>query len=386
MGMMVKIRGVRAADRFLSRVCLALGVLAAAGCAGALTVSRIQTMDRNADVDGLVDAWRTRPPASLQTALLDALAHHPDDARGRSVVIEAARRHPQADVRRRAVARLVAYDTDETTGVLLDALADPFPSVRAEAKATLTRRGTAVLDAVNAASRSHASPLVRSAALELLTQAGLREPSFRPTAVAALIEGGRRDDGPQVRAAAATGLGALNATSARPLLIALHRTDDDPLVRLQAGKALNKLDAPTGAERTVVAVLPLKNATGDPRLDGFGQQVADVVAAELSTAGVCEVVDEAKRDAAIAELKKMGSLLYDGDEPNAPELGRFALADQFAYGVVQRTGTTFTIVLHRMDVSTLKLLAGASVTVRGYREDLDRLKADAARKFVARFR
>ena len=360
--------------------------LLAAGCAGPITAQDVRRMDRAKDVDGLLDAWHRGPPTSVAPKIVDALARYADDDRAADVVLEAARRHPNEPTRRQAVERLTILSRPAADAVAIDALGDPFPSVRAQAKATLTSRGDRVFEALRVAGRSHRSPLVRSAAIELITRVGLNSGELRAAAKSTLLDRARRDDGPVVRAAAADGLGALNVIEARPTLTAMMRTDDDPKVRLQAGRALSKLDAPTEAERTVIAVLPLKNETGEKGLGRFGDQVADLLAAELATSGVCEVVDSAKRDEAIRELTKSGSMLYDGDRPNGPEIGYFALADQLAFGVIQKTGLIYTLVLNRMDVSTLKLIGGASVTVRGYRADLDRMKVEAARKFVARFR
>ncbi len=361
-------------------VCLAVG------CAGVLSPADVRRLDRDGDIDGLLRAWRSGPPVSVQPALVEAIAHQPDDARGRRVVIKAATGHPNEAVRSRAVAALSAYEGEEAQAVLISALGDPFPSVRAQARASLAGRAPDVFGLLSTASRADRSPLVRASAVELVTQGAQRTAGLRGSAVAALRDRAKRDDQGTVRAAAAKGLGMLNAVSARPLLTEMARTDDSATVRAAAAEALRKLDPPVDSERAIVAVMPLRNDTDEPELDRLGVQIADFLGAELATAGVCEVVDPAKRDAAIAELRKIGSPLYDGDRLNAPQLGNFALADQFAFGVVQKTGLIYTIVLNRMDVSSLKLIPGASVSVRGYREDLDRLKVEAARTFVARFR
>ena len=361
-------------------------VWAAAGCATALSSADVRRLDRRGDIDGLLKAWRSGPPASVQPALVDAIARRPEDPRGQRVLIKAATQHANETVRGRAVAGLASYKGEDPERVLVLALGDRFPAVRAQARASLARRGAEVFDRLMVASRSDPSPLVRTAAIELVTQNALRAPDLRTSALTVLAERARRDDQPSVRAQAANGLGSLNAVSARRLLTELMRTDDDPAVRMQAGRALDKLDAPAEGEKVIVAVMPLRNETGEPQMERLGVQIADYLGAELATAGVCEVVDTAQRDAAIAELRRVGSLLYDGDRLNAPQLGRFALADQFAFGVVQRTGLIYTIVLNRMDVSSLKLIPGASVSVRGYRADLDRLKVEATQRFVARFR
>ncbi len=343
-------------------------------------------MDRDGDIDGLVEGWRSSPPTPVARRLVDAMARHPDDARCRRILMEAARGHRDESVRRQAMARVPALTGTEVDDALIAGLVDPFPSVRRQARSTLARRMPGAVPRLTSAARANASPLVRSAALTVITEHALRDAEARASAVGLLVDRARRDDDPSVRSAAVNGLGGLNAVESRRLLIELARTDDDPTVRLQAGRALSKLDAPPTSERAIVMVLPLKNDTSDPRLDRYCAQVADLVAAEIATSGVMEVLDRAKRDAALDELKRIGSLLYDGDRPNAPQLGRFALANQIVYGVVQRTGLIYTLILNRMDVSTLKLVSGASVSIRGYRDDLDRMKTEAARRLVARFR
>ena len=361
-------------------------LLSLAACSGALAVSDVRRLDQQGDVDGLIAAWKRGPPVSVAPDLLDALAHHPTDPRSQSTVASAARRHPNPEVRRHAVSVLPRFQDPRADGALIAALGDAVPSVRTQARGALAQRGDAAFDPLLEAGRSDANPLIRAACLDLLVQLALKNPARKDAVAGVLEDRGRRDDGPVVRAAAASGLGALDVTSARPLLRQLAKTDDDAQARAAARSALGRLSAPTADDLKVVAVLPLKNDTGDPKFDRYGEQVADLLSAELSAAAVCEVVDQARRDAAIAELRKSGSLLYDGDRPNAPQLGKFALAEQLVYGTIQRTGTVYTVVINRMDVATLALIRGASVSVRGYRADLDRMKVEATRKFVDRFR
>lgn len=365
---------------------MAATLVASAGCAGPLTLRDVARMDQAGDVDGLLRSWRSKPPDSVQPALIDALARYPESEETTAVIVLAARSHPREEVRQRAVARLAAFEAPEATTALIDALADPFPSVRGQAKAVLEPRSTEIFEALTVAARANRSPLVRAAVVDLLTRAAQREPSLRSAAVESLDDRARRDDAPRVRSNAAAGLGQLNVVGARGLLLEMMRTDDDSSTRMVAGRAFKKLLPPDEQSRSIVAVLPFKNDTGEAELDRYVEQVADLLIAELAKADVCEVVDPEQRDTAIAELRKTGIQLYDGDRPNAPQLGQFALADQLAFGVVQRTGLVYTVVINRMDVSTLKVVRGASVSVRGYRADLDRVKLESVRKFVARFR
>ncbi|MEL7370133.1 MAG: HEAT repeat domain-containing protein, partial [Myxococcota bacterium] len=359
---------------------IGLVATAAAACTSTVTLRDVQRLSRNQDAEGLVDAWRSGAPLSVQPVLMTALAKS-EGEESRAIVMETASSHPQEAVRRSAVEGLGAYQDDASTGLLIDALADRFPSVRAQAKATLSQQLEPAFESLQTAVRAHSSPLVRAAGVDLLMTTALRSKDKVATVAAALVQRSKRDDAPQVRLAAVRGLGVLNRTGSRSLLTELMRTDDDSRVRAAAGRALSKLDPVAAEDQTILLVLPLQNATNERQLDRFGDQMADVLTAAVAEAQVCEVVDPTQRDAAIAELKKSGSMLYDGDRPNAPRIGEFAQADQLAYGSLQRSGLIYTIVLKRMDVSTLKLVPGASVTVRGYRADLGRLQLDAVEQF-----
>jgi hypothetical protein len=160
------------------------------------------------------------------------------------------------------------------------------------------------------------------------------------------------------------------------------------MVRLAAQRAVSGLGDRGDAERVVIAVLPLRDATGqgDPEIARLAAEIAGYLSARLSAARVCQVVDPAQTERAVAELAKHGAPLYDGDAPSAPQIGRFKLANQLAYGAIQREGLVYTIVLNRMDVATLELVPGASATASGYRADLDRIKVEAVDRFVAQFR
>ncbi|MCK6552873.1 hypothetical protein L6R52_44020, partial [Myxococcota bacterium] len=173
---------------------------------------------------------------------------------------------------------------------------------------------------------------------------------------------------------------------ARSSLVAVMRTDPDAGVRMSAERAVAKLGDRRDA--AVVAVLPLANRTGlgDADVARLGVEVAEYVAARLSSSKVCQVIEPEKLEVAIRELKKVGAPMYDGDAPSAPAIGRFKIASELVFGSVQRQGSTFTIVLDRMELSTLTRVPGAAVTVSGYRPDLEQLKQRAAEQLVATFR
>lgn len=343
-------------------------------------------MSRDGDVDGLVAAWDGAERDGLRVSVLEGLAEHASDPRARSIVLSAAARHPSEPVRVAAVRGLHAIDDEESTATLVTGLGDPWPSVRDLSRAALESKGESTLPSLTEAAGSHSNHLVRAASLQLLVRAARKWPARRGDVEQLLMDRTRTDNAPKVRVAAVEGLGVLAVTPSLGLLEQVKRTDGDPLVRVAAGKAIERLGS-GAAPRVVIAVLPLKNDTGDadPELSRLGGQLREYVAARLSGAKVCEVVDRDKIDQAIAEMRKVGKAIYDGDAPNAPEIGNFKLANQLVYGSVQKQGGQFTIVLNRMDVSTLELVPGASATATGYRADLEQLKIEVTERFLSRF-
>lgn len=136
--------------------------------------------------------------------------------------------HPDARVRRAAVAACHALDDPRTPERAVALLADADPRVReAAVRLIASPRGPAALDALDAACRDD-DELVRAAALERL--AALDVERARPRLLEAL-----RAPGARVRAAAARGLGQLPA-AAGELVGALD--DADPWVRYFAVRAL----------------------------------------------------------------------------------------------------------------------------------------------------
>lgn len=364
-----------------ARYLVLLGFAAACASTSAADVRR---MNRSGDVDGLVATWDGALRDGLRTTTVLALADHADDPRARRIVIDTAARHPSEPVRLAALRGLDRIEGDDVDAVLIAGLGDPWPTVRDTSSAALeSRAATASLEV---AARSNTNHLVRAASVRLLVNEARRSKAQAPMVVSVLEERARTDDAPKVREAAVRGLGALRVVASRRLLRDLERTDGDPSVRIAAGKAIASLGDEPETERVVVAVLPLENEAGDdPELARLGDQLREYVAARLSGAQVCEVVDRERTDRAIAEMRKVGKALYDGDAPNAPEIGNFKLANQLVYGSVRRQGMQFTIVLSRMDVETLALVPGASATATGYRADLEQLKVEVTERFLARF-
>lgn len=371
-----------------SRSCKwACGILLAAlfGCAGSLTPAKVAKTARAGDVEGLLSAWTRAEDDAVRIAVLEGFAQHPEP-RGRAILVAQAEAAPTEPVRLAAVRALERHEGPEVTRALVQALGHPWPAVREVAKASARWRDEAASDALLEAAAGHGSPLVRAAALSLLSGHASASPLRRGVVEARLAESARRDDAPRVREEAARGLGRLGVAGARGLLLELVRTDPDPAVRIAAERALQRLGPGVREGSAVVAVLPLRNRTGQPELERFGEATAEYVAARLAAAQACTVVDRAQLGEALAELRKQGSALWDGDAPNAPELGRFMLANQLVFGSIQRQGLVYTIVLGRMDVSTLALVPGGSATASGYAADLDRLRAEVTDRLLAGFR
>jgi hypothetical protein len=357
------------------------------GACATTKASDVHRMGQEGDIAALADAWRRADSDDVRIAILEELARHPRDDRGRGIVLQEADAEAPEPVRLAAVRAASAYEGPDATKVLLVHLADPFPNVRATAEEAMSSRADGAKSALMLEMASSPSPLVRAACTRLLAGVQKRAAKKDDALVDAILDRATHDDAPRVREAAVTALGFLDVAKARSALVERMRSDEDEGVRMAADRAIQKLGE-AGLSKVVVAVLPLKNDTGlrDPEIDRLGAQIAEYVAARLSQGKVCQVVDRDELDDAIKEMRKTGVLLYDGDSPNAPEIGKFKIANQLVYGSLQKQGLVFSIVLDRMDVSTLAHVPGAAVTVQGYRADLDQLKVRAADQLVAGFR
>jgi hypothetical protein len=344
-------------------------------------------MGRAGDTAALLEAWERAESDAIRAAVLEEISHNSRDAAGRDLVIREAGSASTEPVKLAAVRALGAYQESQATLALIRALGDPWPAVREVAEVSLAPRSKDFEGELRFAMSSDASHLVRAGCARMLPGAVAANPALRGEIEDALLDRAVRDDAPKVREAAVVALGLLNVTRARSQLVELMRTDPDAGVRMSAERAIQKLGE--GAmSRAVVAVLPLNNNTGldDPDLRRLCRHIAEYVAARLSQGKVCEVVDREKLEKAIEEMKKIGAAIYDGDAPNAPEIGRFKIANQLVYGSLGRQGLVYTIVLNRMDIATLSLVPGAAVTVQGYRADLEQLKVRAADQLLSSFR
>lgn len=356
-------------------------------CSSAIRVSDVRRMGQQGDRAELLDAWEKAESDAVRIAVLDEITKRPEEAAGRALVLREAGRAATEPVKIALVRALGAYRDSAAMAGLIDALRDPWPAVREVAQAELAGRAEAIEPELRRALVSSPSHLVRAACARLLQGVALEDGVQRDAVEGALLDRALRDEAPRVREVAAAALGSRNVARARSALIELMRTDPDAGVRMSAERALQKL-GDNGSSSIIVAVLPLRNDTGleQGEIGRLGAQIAEYVAARLSSSKVCQVVDRERLETAIAEMRKVGAPLYDGDSPNAPEIGRFKIANQLVYGSIQRQGSIFTIVLNRIEVSTLGQVPGAGVTVRGYRADLEQLKERAADELIASFR
>lgn len=369
--------------RAMALLCLASFL----ACRGGGT-SAIQKMGREHDVDGLLAAWDSADSAGERVAIIDALGQSPDDPRGRELCEGAAIDQPTPEVRVAAVRALPRFQGPKVISAMIGALGDPWPAVRATARAGLESRAGEAHAALLEAATGSSHHLVRATTLQLLTAAARSTAELRPTVGRLLTEQASKDDAPNVRLAAVEGLGTLQIQGARGVLLELAKTDADSGVRVGAERALAKLGDRPAPEVAVVAVLPLRDGSEgrDPELLRLSRELAEYLTARLASAKVCQVVEQEKLETALAELKKVGRAVYDGDAPNAPEIGRFKIANQLVYGSVSRQGPVYTLIVNRMEVATLQLVPGASATVTGYRADLDQLKVELAERLLAGFR
>ncbi|MBN2496653.1 MAG: HEAT repeat domain-containing protein [Deltaproteobacteria bacterium] len=365
----------------ISRSFRLAAILIAAGCA-TVDLSDVRRHEQARDAAGLLECHAQAEDEQVRIAVIRALASMPESDAGRAHTIAQSQQATSPELRLEAVRALQRHPGEESTAALILALADAHPPVRQAARQALAARPEEARPPLLSASSSQPNPLVRQASIELLVQsASGHEAEIGPALTRAV-----RDDAPGVRLAAVNGIGRLGLSSERGLLMEIKRSDDDAQVRTGAERALGRLGGPPPEASAVLAVLPLKNETGEKTLDAFCTQAAEYLTARLAESGRCQVLDRARIDAALVEMKKLGVLLYDGDAPNAPEMGRFKLAQQLVYGSLQRHGEQYTLVLNRMRVSTLELVPGSSATVTGYRADLEQMKVQAADSLIARFR
>lgn len=354
------------------------------GCAST-GPDQIRRMGLDQDVGALVEAYSHSEQESLRVMALEALSPYAADPQAGAVFVQAARSGRSTRERVVALKSLGRSDSSESTAVLIDALGDPQPPVRGAARASLARRGQVAHPELLRAVSEHPNPLTRSASVALLAATPGRpgESELIPQALLRAAD----DLSPLVRSEAVIGLGRLRYGPSHRILLRKRQSDPDRNVRMAAERALVEVGRSQEAVRPVVAVLPLRVAGTDPEgeLSGLAETVVERVRARLAAEGVCEVIDKARMDAVLSELRKTGQLVYDGDAPNAPAIGHFKVANQLVYGSVVKRGSVYSIMVQRLNVATLELVPGGAVTASGYASELDHIISDVVDTFVRSF-
>jgi tetratricopeptide (TPR) repeat protein len=150
----------------------------------------------------------------------------------------ALERHPDVDVRTRAVELLARRPEPEAQAAVIDALSDPEESVRRTALSAIgpVKQASTVAAVAKLLQTSTSWPL-RVRASEALGRlgAGGADPSVLDTLAAAA----RADDYALVREAAARALAPLDRARAKPILEELAAKDPEPRVRQTATELLN---------------------------------------------------------------------------------------------------------------------------------------------------
>lgn len=352
------------------------------GCAASLDGAAVRRMAAAGDTAAVVEALHASPDPRVRTAALSALTRTPEDPIAFAALLEFAERG-SPDERRLALPALGGSEDSAALGVLVEALGDPALSIRELARAALARTGGAAVPALAQASHTHPNPFVRAEALGLL---GARARSgASDEGVRAALMAGLSDPSPKVRARALEGLGTIEAKEVRPEVARIARADGDRMVRIAAQRALTQLGGDQAAV-PVVAVLPVRPVPETPELSNLAATLTDVLRARLSDSPGCEVIDREKMETVLAELRKAGDMVYDGDGLSAPAIGKFRIANELAYGSVALQRGVYTIVLQRVEVATLGLIEGGAVAVRGYRSELDGLMEEAVAQLVETYR
>ena len=361
-----------------------VGLGLALGC-GSTGRREVTAFGDAGDTRSLLEVYRSAETESLRVSVLEALRPYGGEPAVGSLLARVAERGSPKE-RAAALEGLGGLESTEARRVLMDALGDPQPSVRTTAQSVASRSASVLKDDLLRAARTHGNPLVRAAALRTLAAEARAQPSLRPE-VGTLLGEATRDPAPAVREAAVASIGLLGRTEQRTAVIRQLRTDPDRRVRLASQNTLLLLGQDDAPEETlVVAVLPLRVEGAKPRLEALSRQIADLARARLSASKVCEVVDRERLETILAELRKNGDLVYDGDAPSAPAIGEFKIANQLVYGSVFEENGVYTAVLQRVDVSTLELVPGAAVTLSGYESELDGLSRELVERFVGAFR
>lgn len=124
------------------------------------------------------------------------------------------------------------------------------------------------------------------------------------------------------------------------------------------------------ARLPVVAVLPFDNQTGDPELDVFQKGLADMMVVDLVNSGALEVVERARLQALLDELKLQRSRFVDPS--TAVRVGGFVGATHVVTGAMQELRERVRLSVQLVDQRTAKVLVAREVT--GPKDDLFELQ------------
>lgn len=351
----------------MSYRCVILGLLVfMGGCA--LTVQDVREMGAEGDVPGLMDAYRSAQEEAIQIAAVEELGGI-GGSEADSLLLQAAK-SPYPKVRAAALNKMKALlDLDLVFNL---ATTDFDQGVRRQAERLLLSNANGLKD--KCISFSHSSDYrERALCARMLGKVN------HPDSISRLLTLGKRDKNSEVRRNAVISLGDLAVVKAKSLLYHLKWRDPDPGVNVEAERVLSRFSPPVFDVR--IAVAPLDNNTGSRRHKNIGFEFAQVISAAIEKEKVCHMVERAKINQAIRELKF--GLSDMADENAACELGKFLTAQQVVYGAVHRDGQEYTVVVQRMDVETLKILQ--SVMDKAYEADLGQLKTRVAEQFIRTF-
>ncbi len=137
--------------------------------------------------------------------------------------------------------------------------------------------------------------------------------------------------------------------------------------------------APKVAKLPVVAVLPFDNQTGDASLDVFQKGLADMLVVDLVNSGAVEVVERARLQALIDELRLQRTRAFD--PATVLRLGKFVGATHVVTGAMQELKARVRLSVQLIDQQTSKVLVAQDVV--GPKDDLFELEEALVRLLLA---
>lgn len=223
---------LKALSRLPLILMMAVGMVSMTGCA-----SRIERLEKERDVWGLIDALGDAEPALRQDAA-DALVRIGDAAVEPLISILAYSDPPLCMTAAEVLGRI---GSPRARQALVEALIAPAPDVRIAAAEALGEIGEPAVGPLIEALRNPFSLPLQEAAADVLSRMG--EPAIGPL-IAEL-----KDEYGEVREAAARTLGGIDDPRAvEPLIAVLEAGDPDWQVRQAAAQALGQIGDPRAVE------------------------------------------------------------------------------------------------------------------------------------------